>query len=149
MDSSEEKLGGENDQHQQQQQPRGEKPKEVPQQQHPYRQQSRPKQNDNHQRQQQQQKPPPPPPQQQPQQQDQQQQSAGVENADDRGGLTGWQVAYRGIELALNNQVDEAQKLLKADSSCIHRQAGFCYLTFIVSTFLEVHLISKRNYCEL
>ena len=48
-------------------------------------------------------------------------------------GMTGWQVAYRGIQLALNNEVEEAQKLLKGDSTCIHRQAGFCYLTFIVS----------------
>jgi len=30
---------------------------------------------------------------------------------------TGWQVAYRGIELALNNEVEEAQKLLKGDST--------------------------------
>ena len=47
--------------------------------------------------------------------------------------VTGWQVAYRGIQLALNNEIEEAQKVLKGDSSCIHRQAGFCYLTFIVS----------------
>ena len=54
-------------------------------------------------------------------------------SADD---VTGWKVAYRGIQLALNNQIEEAQKVLKGDSNCIHRQAGFCYLTFIVSTYL-------------
>jgi hypothetical protein len=37
------------------------------------------------------------------------------------------------VQLALNNRIEEAQKLLKADSNCIHRQAGFCYLAFIVS----------------
>ena len=48
-------------------------------------------------------------------------------------GLAGWQLAARGVALALNNKVEEAQNLLRVDSSCIHRQAGFCYLTFIVS----------------
>ena len=49
------------------------------------------------------------------------------------GGLSGWQLAARGIQLALNNRIEDAQNLLRVDSSCIHRQAGFCYLTFIVS----------------
>ena len=48
-------------------------------------------------------------------------------------GLAGWQVASRGIELALNNRMDDGIKLLKNESTCIHRQAGYCYLTFIVS----------------
>ena len=48
-------------------------------------------------------------------------------------GMAGWQVASRGIQLALNNRVEDAIKLLKTESNCIHRQAGYCYLTFIVS----------------
>ena len=51
-------------------------------------------------------------------------------------GLSGWQLAARGIELALNNRIEDAQVLLKVDSSCIHRQAGYCYLTFIVSCYM-------------
>ena len=54
-------------------------------------------------------------------------------------GLTaGWQLAARGVALALNNRVEEAQNLLRVDSSCIHRQAGFCYLTFIVSILISI-----------
>ena len=49
-------------------------------------------------------------------------------------GLAGWQLAARGVQMAINNQVEEAQDLLRVDSSCIHRQAGLCYLSFIVST---------------
>ena len=52
------------------------------------------------------------------------------------GKVPGWQVAYRGIQLALNNDVEEGQKLLRGDQSCIHRQAGYCYLTFIVSRYI-------------
>ena len=48
-------------------------------------------------------------------------------------GLSGWQLAARGVQMAINNRVEEAQELLRVDSSCIHRQAGFCYLSFIVS----------------
>ena len=51
----------------------------------------------------------------------------------DEGDMSGWQLAARGIKLALNNRILDAQNLLRVDSSCIHRQAGFCYLTFIVS----------------
>ena len=47
-------------------------------------------------------------------------------------GMSGWQLAARGIQLALNNRIEDAQSLLKVDSSCLHRQAGYCYLTFIV-----------------
>ena len=50
----------------------------------------------------------------------------------------GWQLAARGVALALNNRVEEAQNLLRVDSSCIHRQAGFCYLTFIVSILISI-----------
>ena len=55
---------------------------------------------------------------------------SGVEG---EGDMSGWQLAARGIKLALNNRIEDAQNLLRVDSSCIHRQAGFCYLTFIVS----------------
>ena len=51
----------------------------------------------------------------------------------EEGDMSGWQLAARGIKLALNNRIEDAQNLLRVDSSCIHRQAGFCYLTFIVS----------------
>ena len=51
-------------------------------------------------------------------------------------GLSGWQLAARGVQMAINNRVEEAQELLRVDSSCIHRQAGLCYLTFIVSISL-------------
>ena len=48
-------------------------------------------------------------------------------------GLAGWQVASRGIELALNNRMEDGIKLLKTETPCLHRQAGYCYITFIVS----------------
>ena len=55
----------------------------------------------------------------------------------EEGDMSGWQLAARGIKLALNNRIEDAQNLLRVDSSCIHRQAGFCYLTFIVSYILR------------
>lgn len=57
--------------------------------------------------------------------------------SEDLAGLAGWQLAARGVQMAINNRVEEAQNLLRVDSSCIHRQAGFCYLTFIVSQRLD------------
>jgi hypothetical protein len=59
---------------------------------------------------------------------------------------SGWQLAARGVQLALNNRVEEAHNLLKVDSSCIHRQAGFCYLTFIVrKTRLKILPVLTRE----
>ena len=47
----------------------------------------------------------------------------------------GWEVAAEAIKLALNNRVEDAQDLLdQSKASCVHRQAGYCYLAFIVST---------------
>ena len=49
----------------------------------------------------------------------------------------GWQLARRGIHRALNNEVEEAQDLLKAEvdsSGCPQAQAGFCFIAFMVST---------------
>ena len=57
-------------------------------------------------------------------------------------GLAGWQVASRGIELALNNRMEDGIKLLKTEAPCLHRQAGYCYITFIVS--MKNITISKR-----
>ena len=59
--------------------------------------------------------------------------NGGGSGVDGEGDMSGWQLAARGIKLALNNRIEDAQNLLRVDSSCIHRQAGFCYLTFIVS----------------
>ena len=65
---------------------------------------------------------------------------------DDEPGLAaGWQLAARGVALALNNRVEEAQNLLRVDSSCIHRQAGFCYLTFIVSILISIYSQSLQS----
>ena len=48
----------------------------------------------------------------------------------------GWEVAAEAIKLALNNRVEDAQDLLdQSKASCVHRQAGYCYLAFIVSTY--------------
>ena len=49
----------------------------------------------------------------------------------------GWQLARRGIHMALNNEVEEAQELLKAEadgSGCPQAQAGFCFIAFMVSS---------------
>ena len=74
---------------------------------------------------------------------------ANCDETDQCHGLAGWQVACRGIELALNNRVEDGIKLLKTESTCIHRQAGYCYLTFIVSifnAFMEyVHLKVQKH----
>ncbi|XP_059088961.1 tetratricopeptide repeat protein 39C-like isoform X2 [Tigriopus californicus] len=51
-----------------------------------------------------------------------------------------WHLAARGIQLALNNRVEDAQNLLKSDpANSIHSQAGYCFLTFMnaVMTFEE------------
>jgi hypothetical protein len=48
----------------------------------------------------------------------------------------GWQLARRGIHLALNNRVEEAEKLLRSSadkSGCPQAQAGYCFLAFMVS----------------
>ena len=58
---------------------------------------------------------------------------ANCDQVDQCHGTAGWQLAARGIQLALNNRVEDGIKLLRTESSCIHRQAGYCYLTFIVS----------------
>ena len=48
----------------------------------------------------------------------------------------GWQIAADAIKMALNNRVDDAHVLLShSKASCVHKQAGYCYLTFIVSYF--------------
>uniref|UniRef100_A0A0K2UP74 Uncharacterized protein n=1 Tax=Lepeophtheirus salmonis TaxID=72036 RepID=A0A0K2UP74_LEPSM len=56
-----------------------------------------------------------------------------------------WLTATKGIKFALNNRVEDAQKLLKSDSKSIQLQAGYCYLTFMnaVMTFEE----EKMNRC--
>ena len=46
--------------------------------------------------------------------------------------LPGWQVAARGIDLALNNRVDAAHKLLEGTDG-IQARAGVCFLAFMVS----------------
>ena len=49
----------------------------------------------------------------------------------------GWQLARRGIHLALNNEVEEAQEMLRAEAEgngCPQAQAGFCFIAFMVST---------------
>ena len=52
--------------------------------------------------------------------------------------LPGWQIAYKAIKLALNNRVEDAESLLNTTkATCVQSQAGYCYLTFIVSTNLS------------
>ena len=52
--------------------------------------------------------------------------------------LQGWELANRGIQLALNNRVEEAQKLLRGSGpGCMQSQAGYCFLTFMVSRRAE------------
>ena len=51
--------------------------------------------------------------------------------------VAGWELARRGIHLALNNEVEEAQEMLRAEaesSGCPQAQAGFCFIAFMVST---------------
>ena len=52
----------------------------------------------------------------------------------------GWRLASRGVRLALNNRVEEAERLLRARAEedllgggCVQAQAGLCFLTFMVS----------------
>ena len=68
---------------------------------------------------------------------------------EEHGGLSGWQIAARGIQLALNNRIEDAQNLLRVDSSCIHRQAGFCYLTFIVSNVSNANFGNYVRLCAM
>ena len=59
---------------------------------------------------------------------------------DEEGNETGWQLARRGIHMALNNEVEEAQEMLKAEvdgSGCPQAQAGFCFIAFMVSTTMQ------------
>ena len=56
---------------------------------------------------------------------------------DEEGNETGWQLARRGIHMALNNEVEEAQAMLKAavdGTGCPQAQAGYCFIAFMVST---------------
>ena len=65
---------------------------------------------------------------------------------DDLDSLEGWEIARRGVHLALNNQVEKALNLLKAAASsttvasdletriaAMQSQAGLCFLAFMVS----------------
>ena len=59
---------------------------------------------------------------------------ADSDEDDDNDIQAGWQIAADAIKLALNNRVDDAHVLLShSKASCVHKQAGYCYLTFIVS----------------
>ena len=63
-----------------------------------------------------------------------------VMDHDEEGNETGWQLARRGIHMALNNEVEEAQEMLKAEvdgSGCPQAQAGFCFIAFMVSTTMQ------------
>ena len=63
---------------------------------------------------------------------------------DEEGNETGWQLARRGIHMALNNEVEEAQELLKAEvdgSGCPQAQAGFCFIAFMVSTTMQWRIV--------
>ena len=61
------------------------------------------------------------------------------EDEDDFADEPGWQLAARGVRLALNNRVEEAETLLRrraGDELCegrVQAQAGLCFLTFMVS----------------
>ena len=45
-------------------------------------------------------------------------------------------LASHGIKLMLNNDFDSAEKLfIKHKDSSVHMAVGFCYLTFLVSSF--------------
>lgn len=45
----------------------------------------------------------------------------------------GWKIAKTGIDLLLNNRIDEAEKLFKTNFDNIQTAAGYSFLTFIVS----------------
>ena len=64
----------------------------------------------------------------------------GAEDLQDvAAGVAGWQIAADAIKMALNNRVDDAHVLLShSKASCVHKQAGYCYLTFIVSLLLHL-----------
>ena len=59
---------------------------------------------------------------------------------------SGWRLARRGVELALNNRVDEAQRMLRIEATqprdqtasarlaSLQAQAGLGFLTFMVSS---------------
>ena len=67
---------------------------------------------------------------------------------------TGWQLASRAIQLALNNRVEEAQRLLRTAShhggdreASLQAQAGVCFLTFMVRslTYVRTYTLHEKR----
>ena len=68
----------------------------------------------------------------------------------------GWQLARRAIQMALNNRVDEAQRLLRSnlvgcpEEDGLQAQAGLSFLTFMVSFYdIESRLTTAYKYCTI
>jgi len=57
-----------------------------------------------------------------------QQQSHGADFENDD-----WCLAKKGIQLLLNNQIDEAEVLFRDRKENVQMAAGHCYITFMVS----------------
>ena len=51
--------------------------------------------------------------------------------------VPGWRLAARGVELALNNRVDAAHRLLEGTDG-IQARAGVCFLAFMVRMVVVV-----------
>jgi len=43
-----------------------------------------------------------------------------------------WQLAREGIQLLLNNNISEAEKLFREKKDNIQMAAGYCFVTFMV-----------------
>ena len=44
-----------------------------------------------------------------------------------------WQLAREGIQLLLNNNISEAEKLFREKKDNVQMAAGYCFVTFMVS----------------
>jgi hypothetical protein len=44
-----------------------------------------------------------------------------------------WQLAREGIQLLLNNNISEAEKLFRERKDNVQMAAGYCFVTFMVS----------------
>jgi hypothetical protein len=53
-----------------------------------------------------------------------------------------WQLAREGIQLLLNNNISEAEKLFREKKDNVQMAAGYCFVTFMVSRItLTLHMV--------
>jgi len=61
-----------------------------------------------------------------------------------------WQLAREGIQLLLNNNISEAEKLFREKKDNVQMAAGYCFVTFMVSwIILTLHMVNFTSFIRI